>query len=246
MACYGQPAVEHSHWPHASSPYLQWVCERSVVATAGERHEGIFYGDNLIVMARTHEWAMFHTSHLILLLSKLGNADNWKKSNPHLPQTTVSGWHEFYNLRVVLLDPRQMDLLQTISAWIPSCTRIVWSPFPIQFRWHLFLGGPQHLLVGTSLGWVTSFVSVFKNAFMLGWGYLLRQSHRKHIFANGDMGHKPPWASSGLFGSPTSLNLIGGRRVNENRLWHRDGLHQQARDGVITNVYHYTTLLLYF
>lgn len=43
---------------------------------------------DLIVMARSKEWAMFHTSHLILHRAKLGFAINWKESSP-LPRQRV-------------------------------------------------------------------------------------------------------------------------------------------------------------
>ena len=43
-----------------------------------------FYLDDLIVMARSREWAMFHTAQFILHLTKLGFAVNWKSSPiPH-------------------------------------------------------------------------------------------------------------------------------------------------------------------
>ena len=40
----------------------------------------VFYLDNLIVMARSRGWAIFHTARLVLHLTQLGFAINWKKS----------------------------------------------------------------------------------------------------------------------------------------------------------------------
>ena len=47
-----------------------------------------FYLNDLIVMAKSREWAMFHTAQFILHLTKLGFTINWKKSGP-LPQQQV-------------------------------------------------------------------------------------------------------------------------------------------------------------
>lgn len=48
-----------------------------------------FYLDDLIVMAHSKECAMFHTTHLILHLSKLGFTINWKKSALQLRQQVM-------------------------------------------------------------------------------------------------------------------------------------------------------------
>lgn len=57
---------------------------------------GFFYLDNLIVMAGSKEWAVFHTAQLILHLFWLGFTINWKKSSRQPLQ-------QVENLGVVLL-----------------------------------------------------------------------------------------------------------------------------------------------
>lgn len=63
-----------------TSLQVQQVCGRGA-ATAVQLCERVFfYLHNLIVTARSREWAIFHTARLVLHLNQLGFAINWKKS----------------------------------------------------------------------------------------------------------------------------------------------------------------------
>ena len=74
-----------------------------------------FYLDDLIVMARSREWAMFHTAQLITQLTKLGFAINWKKSSP-IP-------HQQVEYLGVTLDAGRLRATLTESSRRPCCGR---------------------------------------------------------------------------------------------------------------------------
>lgn len=75
-----------------------------------------FYLDDLIVMARSKQWAIFHTAQLILHLTKLGFAINWGKSTPQPSQQAeyLGIVLNSISLRAVLSESRRMALQQEI------------------------------------------------------------------------------------------------------------------------------------
>lgn len=75
-----------------------------------------FYLDDLIVMARSEQWAIFHTAQLILHLTKLGFAINWKKSNPQPSQQAeyLGIVLDSVSLRAVLSESRRTALQQEV------------------------------------------------------------------------------------------------------------------------------------
>ena len=85
-----------------------------------------FYLDDLIVMARSREQAMFHTAQLILHLTKLGFAVNWKKSCP-IPHQQVEYLGVFLDagrLRATLTESRQASLLRVVCRLRQGATVI--------------------------------------------------------------------------------------------------------------------------
>ena len=67
-------------------------------------------------MARSREWAMFHTAQLILHLTKLGFAVNWKKSSPipHQQVQYLGVLLDAGRLRATLSESRQASLFQAV------------------------------------------------------------------------------------------------------------------------------------
>lgn len=65
------------------APCLFNKCVDAVLQLLHDQGVGaIFYLDNLIVMTKSREWAFLHTARLLLHLTHLGFAINWKKSTP--------------------------------------------------------------------------------------------------------------------------------------------------------------------
>lgn len=75
-----------------------------------------FYLDDLIVMARSKQWAIFHTAQLILHLTRLGFAINWKKSNPQPSQRAeyLGIVLDSVSLRATLSESRRTALQQEV------------------------------------------------------------------------------------------------------------------------------------
>lgn len=176
-----------------------------------------FYLDDLIVMARSKQWAIFHTAQLILHLTRLGFAINWKKSNPQPSQRAeyLGVVLDSVSLRATLSESRRTALQQEVlklkqgsrvtaltvmqalghmaaahpvvplgllhmrrlQRWFASLHldlkrqkfRLLTVPPTVQDNLR-YWGSPQHLLAGTPLGRVTSYMSVFTDASLMGWG----------------------------------------------------------------------------
>jgi len=78
-------AYEYNRLPfgYSLSPHTFSKCVATALQPLRARGMRVFfYLDELIVMARSREQAMFCTAQLILHLTKLGFAINWKKSTP--------------------------------------------------------------------------------------------------------------------------------------------------------------------
>lgn len=75
-----------------------------------------FYLDDLIVMAGSKQWALFHTAQLVLHLAKLGFAVNWDKSSPIPAQRAEYLGMELdsVSFRATLSEPRQAALKQMV------------------------------------------------------------------------------------------------------------------------------------
>ncbi|KAK5877277.1 hypothetical protein CesoFtcFv8_024799 [Champsocephalus esox] len=73
-----------------------------------------FYLDDLIGMARSREWAMFHTAQLILHVTKV--LINWKKSSPipHQQVEYLGVMLDAGRLRATLTESRQASLLRAV------------------------------------------------------------------------------------------------------------------------------------
>jgi len=89
-------ACEYNRLPFSYSLSPRTFSECVATALQPLRGRGMrvfFYLDDLIVMARSRERAMFYTVHLILHLTKLGLVINWKKSTaiPH-QQARIWEW----------------------------------------------------------------------------------------------------------------------------------------------------------
>lgn len=88
----------------------------------------------------------------------------------------------------------------------------------VRFWWSL-----QHPLVGTPLGRVTSYVTVFVDL------TLFTLTEEWYMVAIGDATHQSPQSSSCVPCSPTlNAPLIWARRDGENQQLHCDRSHQQA------------------
>ncbi|XP_045919663.1 uncharacterized protein LOC123979658 [Micropterus dolomieu] len=194
-------AYEYTRLPfgYSLAPRTFSKCVDAALLTL--RNQGMrvfFYFDDLIVMARSKQWAVFHTAHLILHLNNLGFAINWEKSSPYprqeVEQTSLLQAVRKLQLRTAVTALSVMRLLGLMAAAHPVVTLALLHMRRLQ-RWftslHLnlkrhkrcmvkppqsvqrdlrFWGFPHHLRAGVPLGRISSYVSVFTDASLTGWG----------------------------------------------------------------------------
>ena len=141
-----------------ATPWLQARFGKCVDAELQPlRDQGIrvfFDLDDFIVMARSIEWAIFHTASLVLHLTRLSFAINWEKSAPQ-PSQQAEYLGVVLNSVSLLLDPRRHK------------HSMVNVPPSVQEDLH-YWGSPQHLSTGTPLGQVTSSIAVFTEVSLMG------------------------------------------------------------------------------